>query len=406
MIAANLLELGVAAGDVVMLHASVRAIGWVAGGPDQVLHALFDVLGETGTLTMYIGWDGSPYDITIGLPELPPQLAEVWPPFDPATAHAVQSWGILGEILRTWPGAKRSVHPDSSFVAVGPRADELVMDHPLQYGMGEGSPLAKLCEAKGKVLLLGSPLSNVTLLHYAEHKADVPDKAIARYWVPVLRNDAKEWVRIEEFDTTECLPWFGPDDMFVAIIQDYIKSGCGVVGRVGAAQSHLLDAADLSQFAIEWIEERYADPIDRDVEVEVAVAGPAQHDEVVALFELMEEETTGTPVSRRRVSARVDEFLEDPDRRTFVARARGRSVGLLVALKHSQERGILEQAYVDPDYRRRGILRELEIDAAGYLLSLGCCTVQVHIDVGNEAAREAWRALGYAPSKEFLERPL
>ena len=47
--------LGVAPGTVLMLHASVRSIGWVVGGPDVVLDALVEALGPTGTLMMYVG---------------------------------------------------------------------------------------------------------------------------------------------------------------------------------------------------------------------------------------------------------------------------------------------------------------------------------------------------------------
>ena len=405
-IAVELREVGVAAGDTVMLHASVGATGWIVGGPDQVLHGIFDVLGEAGTLMMYVGWDGSPYDVTIGLPQIPPQLAEVWPAYDPATSHAVRSWGVLGEILRTWPGAKRSEHPDGSFAAVGRRAEELLVEHPLQYGMGERSPLARLCQAGGKVLLLGSLLSDVTLLHHAEHIADVPEKEVVRYWAPILRNGDKEWVQIEEFSTQECLPWFGPGDMFEAIVQDYLQDGHGTVAPVGAARTYLFDADDLTRFAVDWIEDRYSEPVERYVEIKVSPAGPADHHQIVALFELMEEESPGTVAPKRRLSTRVDEFLEDSDRRTFLARVGEKPVGVLVALRHSAERGVLEQAFVDPEYRRRGVLRELEIDAAGYLRDAGCRTIQVHADVGNEAARAAWRALGYSPSEEFLERLL
>jgi aminoglycoside 3-N-acetyltransferase len=400
------MDLGVAPGDTVMLHAAVGAIGWIVGGPDQVVHGVLDALGEAGTLMMYVGWDGSPYDVTIGLPEVPPQLAAVWPAYDPATSHAVRSWGVLGEILRTWPGAKRTEHPDGSFAAAGWRAEELLAEHPLQYGMGERSPLARLCHAGGKVLLLGSPLSDVTLLHHAEHIANVPEKEVVRYWAPILRNGDKEWVQIEEFSTEECLPWFGPGDMFEAIVQDYLQDGHGAVAPVGAARSYLFDAADLTQFAVDWIEDRYSEPVERYVEIEVSPAGPGDHHQIVALFELMEEESPGTVAPKRRLSTRVDEFLEDSDRRTFLARVGEKPVGVLVALRHSAERGVLEQAFVDPEYRRRGVLRELEIDAAGYLRDAGCRTIQVHADVGNEAARGAWRALGYSPSEEFLDRLL
>jgi len=405
-IAANLQTLGVEPGDVVMLHASVGAVGWIVGGPEQVLHGTFDAVGPSGTVMMYVGWDGSPYDVTLGLPALPPQLAEVWPPYDPATSHAVRSWGVLAEILRRWPGAVRTGHPDSSFAAVGPRAAELTEEHPLQYGMGERSPLAKLCAVGGKVVLLGSPLSNVTLLHHAEHLADVPGKAIVRYWAPILEGEEARWVEIEEFDTEGCLPWFGARDMFEAIVQDYLQTGNGALGQVGAARSYLLDATDLVAFAVEWIEERFSEPVEREIEVEVVTAGPGEHHEIVNLFALMEEKTPGAFAQKRQLSTRVDEFLEDPNRRVFVAHVRARPVGVLVALKHSSDRGILEEAFVDPEYRRRGILRELEIDASGYLMEQGCRAVQVHVEIENAAARAAWRALGYAPSEEFLERPL
>jgi aminoglycoside 3-N-acetyltransferase len=38
-----------------MLHASVRAVGPVAGGPDEIHLALKDALTEEGTLAMYAG---------------------------------------------------------------------------------------------------------------------------------------------------------------------------------------------------------------------------------------------------------------------------------------------------------------------------------------------------------------
>lgn len=405
-IAADLKELGVAAGDTVMLHASVGAIGWIVGGPDRALRAVLDVLGAEGTLLMYVGWDGSPYDVTIGAPELPPALMAAWPAYDPETSRAVRSWGVLGESLCTWPGARRSAHPDGSFAAVGRLADELTRDHPLQYGMGEGSPLAKLCAARGKVLLLGSPLANVTLLHHAEHLADVPNKEIARYWAPVLRNGEKEWVQIEEFDTNGCLPWYGPTDLFEAIAREYLQDGQGTVGHVGAAQSYLFDAAELTVFAVEWIEERFRNHEPVDFDVEIRPADPSDHRELVALLGSLEEEVSGSAVSDARLSTRVDELIENPNQTTFVALADGRVVGMLVASRPTSGRGTLDHAFVEPEVRRRGILRELETDAVAHLRSLGCHTVELHLAAANRTARAAWRSLGYSPYLEHLEKSL
>jgi len=191
----DLKKLGVAFGDTLMLHASVKALGWVVGGPDVVLQALLDVLGEEGTLIMYVGWEDSPWEAPDDFAGWPKDwqkaYLEEFPPFNPATSRANRKWGILTEYLRTWPKAYRSANPEASCAAVGAKARWLTENHPLQYGYGLGSPLAKLCEVKGKVLLLGAPFSSITLLHYAEHLARIPNKRIVRYKVPILREDKK-----------------------------------------------------------------------------------------------------------------------------------------------------------------------------------------------------------------------
>ena len=403
-------QLGVAPGDTVMLHAAVGSIGWIVGGPDQVLYGLLDVLGERGTLLMYVGWDGSAYDVTLGMPELPPPLAMVWPPYDPKTSRAVREWGVLAEYIRTMPGAKRSAHPDSSFVAIGFNADELTAEHPLQYGMGQGSPLAKLCEKKGKVLLLGSPLANVTLLHHAEHLADVPSREIVTYWEPLLNGEEREWVRIEEFSTEGCLPWRGATDMFEAVVREYIQEGRGSLGRVGAATSYLFDADDLNQFAIEWIEDRFAgtEPVDMAIDAPITVrpAGAADHRAVAALIASLKEELTGSPHPESKASSHADGLLEAKDRSVFVAETDGDVVGMITASVLSPKRGEIALAYVAPEYRRRGILRELEIEASTFLSERGCRDVEIHVDADNDAAREAWKSLGYRPTRESMERRL
>lgn len=399
-------NLGLEPGDTVMLHASVSAIGWIAGGPREVLAGILDVIGPEGTLMMAVGWDGSPYDITLNAPDIPPAMLQLWPAYDPTTSHAVPSWSILAECLRTWPGAKRSEHPDSSFAAVGRYADELTQAHPLNYGMGEGSPLAKLCERKGKVLLLGAPLSSLTLLHHAEHLAHVPDKRIVRYKAPILRNGEKQWVEIEEFDTNGCLPWRGSVDLFEAIASEYVQQGHGVIAHVGAAKSYLFDAAPLNRFAVDWIEEHIQDSQPTADEILIRIADERDHREIALLLAAMEEEKTGIAVSPSLLTARVDDSLEGPNRRVFVAETAHKLVGMLVAHGEAGQPGILERAFVDPSYRRQGILRELDIEASSYLLEQGCTSVGFDLEPDSAAAREAGMALGYAPTQESWERAL
>jgi len=250
----DLRELGVSTGQTVMLHVCVRAVGWIVGGPDVVLQSLFDVLGLKGTLMMYVGWEDAPDE---KWPEDRQQAyLEECPPFDPATSGANRHYSILAEYLRRWPGAFRSNHPEASMVAVGALARWITENHPLQYPYGAGSPLAKLCEVGGKVLLLGAPLNTITLLHYAENMAKVPNKRIIRYNVPVLPNGKR--VRIEDFDTTRGIV-ANAEEYFQTIVHDYLSSGKGHSSNVGAAQSYLFDAPDLARFAIQWLEKSFGD---------------------------------------------------------------------------------------------------------------------------------------------------
>ncbi|MDI6690715.1 MAG: AAC(3) family N-acetyltransferase [Candidatus Bathyarchaeota archaeon] len=58
---ADLKKLGVTSGDTIMLHAFVKAIGWIVDGPDIVIQALLEVLGKEGTLMMLASWEDSPW---------------------------------------------------------------------------------------------------------------------------------------------------------------------------------------------------------------------------------------------------------------------------------------------------------------------------------------------------------
>ena len=49
--------------------------------------------------------------------------------------------------------------------------------------------------------MLGAPLDTITLLHYAENRANLRHKAVVRYSYPVLRDGEKVWIDVEDFDT-------------------------------------------------------------------------------------------------------------------------------------------------------------------------------------------------------------
>jgi aminoglycoside 3-N-acetyltransferase len=235
---------GIVAGGVVMVHASVRSIGPVTGGANVIVQALLDAIGPAGTLMAYVDFEPF-YEETDDV--------EV-PVFDKQIARAARDHGVLHEVLRTWPGALRSDHPDAGVVAIGHLAEWITGGHPFQYGYGEGSPFDRALHANVQVLVLGAPLDTITLLHCAEHRARIPDKRVVRYRRLMPGHDGPEWVTFEEFDTSQPVSDRLPGNCFEQIATAYLASGRGAVGIFGSATATRLDGRDLVDFGVDWLE--------------------------------------------------------------------------------------------------------------------------------------------------------
>ncbi|MFC4561577.1 aminoglycoside 3-N-acetyltransferase [Nocardiopsis mangrovi] len=261
-ISRDLAGLGLGAGDVVMFHTRMSAIGYVPGGSQTVIDALLDVVGPAGTLMVTCGWnDAPPYDFTGWPPSWQAALRAEHPAYDPDLSEADHANGRLPEALRRRAGAVRSRHPDVSFAALGPAAPALMDDHPWDDPHGPGSPLARLVSHGGRVLLLGAPLDTLTLLHHAEVLAEAPGKRFVAYEQPVIVDGRRVWRRFHDidsengaFDYSAAVP--AGQDPFDAIARDMIAAGIGRTGCVGAAESHVFDAAEVIGFATAWMEDR------------------------------------------------------------------------------------------------------------------------------------------------------
>ncbi len=246
-LANDLNAIGLADGDAVLVHAALRQVGKVVGGPDTIIDALRDVIGPAGTILGYCDWQLE--DELRDDPSMRPHIAA----FDPERSRSTRDNGYWPEALRTTPGARRSGSPGASMAALGGEAEWFTTDHALDYGYGPQSPLGKLVEAQGKVLMLGAPLDTMTLLHHAEHLADFPDKRILRYEAPILVDGETVWRWFEEFDTSE--PPDGlPDDYFATIVGEFLATSRGKRGKIGAANSVLVPADAMVAFGVDWLE--------------------------------------------------------------------------------------------------------------------------------------------------------
>jgi aminoglycoside 3-N-acetyltransferase len=147
---------GLARGDTVVVHSSLRSVGPIDGGADALIDALLEIVGADGVVAMP----------TFGLART---LSD--PIFDPATTRS--ETGILSEVFRKRPQVHRSLHPTHSVAVLGPGAAEVVAGHLDVECNGLGSPLDKLALAGGKVLLIGVSHTANTTVHVGEAHAGV-----------------------------------------------------------------------------------------------------------------------------------------------------------------------------------------------------------------------------------------
>jgi aminoglycoside 3-N-acetyltransferase len=177
------------------------------------------------------------------------ELLEKLPPFDAGTARSARDHGILVEFLRTSPQARVNHHV-ARFVAWGRQAEYLFSAQPWNYAFGHDSALERFLALDGKILLLGCDHDTVTFLHYVEHIADIPDKRVARFRVPVLEDGTRVWRNMEEFDTSgQGVHANWPERFFARLVDTLLSRHGNTGGRVGDARCHLFAARDLLQFA-------------------------------------------------------------------------------------------------------------------------------------------------------------
>jgi aminoglycoside 3-N-acetyltransferase len=150
--------MGLLRGDLLYVHTSMKAIGWVEGGPRALLEAFLDVLGTEGTIV-------APTHTL----SFPGRGAE---PYDPAATPTIL--GAFPEALRRDPRAHRSGHASHSSAGIGKQAAWLAERHDPTNALGYDSPLHRIWRENGKILLLGVSQTSNTTIHLGESLAGAP----------------------------------------------------------------------------------------------------------------------------------------------------------------------------------------------------------------------------------------
>ncbi len=251
-IADDLRKLGVQPGDTILVHASLKSLGWVSGGSQAVIQALMDMVTEDGTLVMpaHSGGLSDPANW-----ENPPVPEDWWetiratmPPFE-VDKTPTRAIGTIPELFRTYSGVLRSYHPNMSFAAWGQEAPYVTSDHSLDDGLGERSPLAKLYKMDAQVLFLGTDFDTHTSFHLSEHRAGAR-KTISK-GAPILEKGKRVWKNYLEIDYD--------DEPFGEIGKAFEKKHDVTIGKVGSATCKLFNMRESVDFGVKWFKKNPQD---------------------------------------------------------------------------------------------------------------------------------------------------
>ena len=245
----GLKELGVKKGQSVMVHTSLKSLGFVCGGAQIVIEALMECITDEGNIIMPTqSWKN--LDPSYGVHWEEPKewwdlIRENWPAYD-KDITPTNTMGQVAEMFRRWKGTFRSDHPSRSVAAWGKDAEYIVKDHDLSDIFGETSPLAKLYDMDGYVLLIGTDYDKNTSIHLADVRANYPSKHMEKNSSAMFVNGKREWV------TYETLYVDGED--FIDIGKAFEEEVDVKKVKVGNAVVRFMRQRDIVDFAVKWIE--------------------------------------------------------------------------------------------------------------------------------------------------------
>ncbi|MFX1497632.1 MAG: aminoglycoside N(3)-acetyltransferase [Promethearchaeota archaeon] len=246
----DLKNLGIQEKAIIIMHSSLSSIGWTIGGPISVIKAMMEILTPKGTLIMptFTGDNTEPSNWQN--PPVPEKwwkiIRENMPEFEPMTTPT-RGMGRIVETFRSFPKVFRSTHPVSSFAAWGKYAKKITKIHDLNSDLGENSPLSRIYDLDGQILLLGVSHESNTSLHLAEYRCDYKGKKYTPNASAIKVKNGRRWFIWNELNhSIDDFDQLGRN--YELLIQYKPK-------KVGLAESRLLSQRKMVDFAVKWFKE-------------------------------------------------------------------------------------------------------------------------------------------------------
>lgn len=241
---------GIRKGDHIFVHTSLRSLGFVVGGEETVIRVLLDLVGEEGTVMMPAQtWKN--LDPEKGVHWLEPRewwqtIRDYWPAYDKKVTPAT-GMGAVARMFCVWPGVERSDHPARSVAAYGKYARYLTEHHDLSNIFGTDSPVDRLYQIGGHVLLIGVGYDKNTSIHLAETRANFPGKKFTTEHSAILIDGQRQWVAYETQDVD--------DGDFVSLGQAYDLEANIEIHKVGQADVRYFEQRPFVDWCVGWFEE-------------------------------------------------------------------------------------------------------------------------------------------------------
>ena len=151
-------------GDTIIVHTSYKSLGGVQGGAEAVIDVLRGLVGPQGTLLF---------------PAFNFQSWTEWHYFD--ILETPSKMGMITELARLKPDAKRTPHPIYSFSVLGPRADEFAATEDVE-AYGPNSAFALFHKTNGTILSIGLDFNNTfSMHHYIEYNTGCDYRRVKQF---------------------------------------------------------------------------------------------------------------------------------------------------------------------------------------------------------------------------------